>query len=447
MRMLFRKALLLWVFFSLQTIRAEQLDLIDVFQLAQENDQRYLREQSRLHSTQELKTQAFAALLPTISASGSSNWNYLRNKKVGFQGEGLQRYWSHTGQVDINQPIINLDSWILLDQSEYEIAKAEALLASAYQNLILRTTTAYVDVLLAEKTLTLTKAELKARHQVLKQAKLSFEVGILAITDTLEAEARFSATSANVAIAEAAVIDRRAGLQEITGMPMTGMLADLIEEMSLEPPKPSELEEWINYGNNRNRELMAAMSDVQIAKQEIEHQRAGHYPTVSGVASYSFNDNNSTFGLRGETGAIGVRVNVPIFSGGGISARVRQAHHDYEANKHALELTKRAIQRSVTKSYYDVNAKIHQITALKKSVQSFEKTLEAIQAGMEVGSNTLADVLDAQTDLYTAKRDLSEQQYVYLVNWLELRLASGLLENDDVLRLNKYLLTSAEESS
>lgn len=445
MRGLFVITLSLLVLLSLQTVSAEQFDLIDVFQLAQDNDQRYLQEQSRRNSTRELKSQAIAAILPTISATGRSEWNYLRNKKVGFQGEGLQRFWSHTGQVDINQPIFNLDSWILFDQSEYEIAKAEALYAKAYQDLILRTVNAYVDVLLAEETLTLTKAELKARYQVLKQAKLRFEVGMTPVTDSLEAEARFAATSADHAVAEAAVVDAQSGLQEIIGMPIiSGNLTALIADMPLEPPEPAELEEWKNYALNRNRELVAAMSDVNVAKQQIEHQKAGHYPTVSGVASYSFNDNNSTFGLRGESGSIGVQVDVPIFAGGGVSSRVRQAHHDYEANKHTFELTKRSIERSVTKSYFDVKAKINQVSALRKSVQSFDKALEATRAGMEVGSNTLADVLDAQTDLYKAKRDLSEQSYAYLVNWLDLRLAAGLLEQGDVVRLNKYLLVSTE---
>jgi outer membrane protein len=445
MRVLFVLTLPLLTLLNVQSVNSEQLDLIDVFQLAQENDQRYLQEQSRRNSTRELKSQAIAAILPTISATGRSEWNYLRNKKVGFQGEGLQRFWNHTGQVDINQPIFNWDSWILLDQSEYEIAKAEALYAKAYQDLILRIVNVYVNVLLAEETLALTKAELKARHQVLQQAKLRFEVGMAPVTDSLEAEARFAATSADYAVAEAEVVDAQSGLQEIIGIPIiSGNLAALIADMPLEPPEPAELEEWKNYAFNRNRELVAVMSDVNIAKQQIEHQKAGHYPTVSGVASYSFNDNNSSFGLRGETGSIGVQVDVPLFAGGGVSSRVRQAHHDYEANKHAFELTKRSIQRSVTKSYFDVKAKINQVTALRKSVQSFDKALEATQAGMEVGSNTLADVLDAQTNLYTAKRDLSQQLYAYLVSWLDLRLAAGLLEQGDVVRLNKYLLVATE---
>jgi outer membrane protein len=445
MRVLFVLTLPLLTLLNVQSVNSEQLDLIDVFQLAQENDQRYLQEQSRRNSTRELKSQAIAAILPTISATGRSEWNYLRNKKVCFQGEGLQLFWNHTGQVDINQPIFNWDSWILLDQSEYEIAKAEALYAKAYQDLILRIVNVYVNVLLAEETLALTKAELKARHQVLQQAKLRFEVGMAPVTDSLEAEARFAATSADYAVAEAEVVDAQSGLQEIIGIPIiSGNLAALIADMPLEPPEPAELEEWKNYAFNRNRELVAVMSDVNIAKQQIEHQKAGHYPTVSGVASYSFNDNNSSFGLRGETGSIGVQVDVPLFAGGGVSSRVRQAHHDYEANKHAFELTKRSIQRSVTKSYFDVKAKINQVTALRKSVQSFDKALEATQVGMEVGSNTLADVLDAQTDLYTAKRDLSQQLYAYLVSWLDLRLAAGLLEQGDVVRLNKYLLVATE---
>jgi outer membrane protein len=141
-----------------ELVNAETLDLIDVFQLAQQNDPRYLQEQSKRNSTQELKSQAIAVLLPTISATGRSHWNYLRNKKINFQGAGIQRYWSHTGQVDITQPIVNLDGWVLLSQSEHKIAKAEALFAKTYQDLIIRTVNAYFNVLLAEQTLALTNA-------------------------------------------------------------------------------------------------------------------------------------------------------------------------------------------------------------------------------------------------------------------------------------------------
>ncbi len=436
--------ILLLAFQATGLANESNLDLIDVFQLAQQNDPRYLQEQSKRNSTRELKSQAIAVLLPTISATGRSNWNYLRNKKINFQGAGIQRYWNHTGQVDISQPIFNFDSWILLSQSEYKIAKAEALYAKTYQDLIVRTANTYFDVLLAEQTLALTKAELQARQQVLEQATLRFEVGMAPVTSKLEAEARFAATSANVAVADVAVIDARSALQEIIAIPITGNLAALIAELPLEMPEPADLGQWKNYASNRNRELMAAMSDVNVAEKQIEHQKAEHYPTISGVASYSFNDNNSTFGLRGETGAIGVQVNVPIFAGGGVSSRVRQAHYDYQTSRQVYEQAKRSIERSVTKAYYDVKATIDQVTAMRQSVHSFDRALEATQVGMEVGANTLADVLDAQTDLYTAKRDLSKQQYAYLISWLNLRLAAGLLEQDDILRLNNYLLISTE---
>ncbi len=425
-------------------IEAENLDLIDVFKLAQDNDPLYLQEQSSRKSTRELKSQAISVLLPTISATGISNWNYLRNKRVTFQGADIQRYWSHTGQVDVSQPIFNLDGWILLGQSDYQIAKAEALLAKSYQDLIIRTVNAYFDVLLAQETLELTKAELKARYKVREQAKLRFEVGMVPITQKLEAEARYASTSANLAASEVVLIEAKSALREIIGDVSVENLVPLVEQIEMEVPEPADIDRWKLYASNRNRELMAVMSDVNVAKAQIEHERAGHYPTIKGVASYSFNDNGSTFGLRGETGAIGVQVDVPIFSGGGVRSRVRQAHYDYQTSKHVFEQTKRAVERSVIKAFFDVNAKINQVAAMRKSVQSFEKVLETIQLGMEVGSNTLADVLDAQTDLFEAKRDFSKQQYTYLVSWLELRLAAGLLEQQDILRLNNYLLQSRE---
>jgi len=428
-------------------LHAENLDLIDIFQLAEANDPRFLQQKSKRNSSLELKSQAIAVLLPTISATGRSNWNYLRNKKFNFQSVGIQRFWSHTGQIDVSQPIFNLDSWFLLSQSEYQITKAEALLAKSYQDLIIRTVNAYLNVLLAQETVDLTRAELKARQQLLEQAKLRFEVGLAPVTQSLEAEARHAATSASLAAAKAALIDAQSALQEITGHPSSDQLLPLAPELILESPEPGNVNQWKLYAINRNRELMAAVSDVKVAEKQVDREKARHYPTITGTASYSFNDNNSTFGLRGETGLIGVQVNVPIFSGGRIMSRVRQAHYNLQASKQVFEQTKRSVDRSVTKTFFDVKSNIDQVEAIRKSVRSFERVLETIQVGMEVGSNTLVDVLDAQTDFYKAKRDLSSQQFAYLMSWLKLRLAAGLLEQSDVVRLNGYLQNVSEEPS
>ncbi|MCH9696645.1 MAG: TolC family outer membrane protein [Gammaproteobacteria bacterium] len=424
---------------AMNRLGADGLDLIDIFQMAQDSDPQYHQEQARRQSSGELKSQAIAVLLPTITATGRSSWNYLRNKKFSFQGQGIQRYWNHTGQVDVSQPIFNLDGWILMNQSEYQIARSEALLAKSFQDLMIRTVNAYFDVLLAQENLQFTQSELKARNKVLEQAKVRFEVGMAPITQVLEAEARLASSTAALAASEAELIDKKLALQEIIGSPLKQSLAPLVSRLELDYPQPADVEQWKLYAMNRNRELMAAMSDVKVAEKQIEHERAGHYPTINGVATYSFNDNNSTFGLRGETGAIGVEVNVPIFAGGGVSSRVRQAQHDYHVSQQSYEQTRRSIERSVAKAFFDVTSQINQVKAMRKSVASFDKTLETIETGMEVGSNTLVDVFDAQTDLFAAKRDLSQQTYAYLMSWLTLRQAAGLLVQDDIVQMNSYL--------
>ncbi|MCH9696727.1 MAG: TolC family outer membrane protein [Gammaproteobacteria bacterium] len=425
---------------------AQQLDFLTAFELAHNNDPQYLEKKALRQSALEYRSQAIAALLPEIAAIGDSSWNYLRNKKVNFQSQGIQRFWSHIGEVSINQPILDISRWIKLDKSDYQIAKAEAILDQAYQDLIVRTATAYFNVLLQQETLRLTKAELEAQKQTKEQAQLRFKLGLAPVTALLEANAKYLQNSATIAESESALIEAESALVEIIGTAQNSHLVPLIEAFPLESPTPDDLDTWQTYALAGNRQLIAEMSEVMIAKTVIDSEKTGHYPTIEGYSSFAFQDNSSTFGQRGETGVIGVKVKLPIFSGGGINSKVRQAHYQHEASQHKMEVLKRSILRDVKNNYFTVFNAIRQIEALQGSVKNFESTVQATRQGLSAGTHTVVDVLDAQTDLYKAKRDLTEKKHRYLIAWLRLRLASGLLHQDDILKLNQYLLPVVSSS-
>ncbi len=424
-------------------VHTQQLDILDVFEMAQNNDPQYQEQKSLRDSAQEFRTQAIASLLPEISAKGDSSWNYLRNKKVNFQSQDIQRFWSHAGEINITQPILDYSRWVELDESEYQIAKAEALLTMSYQQLIVRTTTAYLEVLLQRETLALTNAELEAQKRTLEQAQLRFELELAPITAVLEAKAKYLQNSATIAASESNVIDAESSLSEIIGNNTIKHLSPLIEKFPLEKPLPADYAGWQAYALAGNRELIAEMSEVMISQAVIDREKTGHYPTVEGYTSYSFQDNSSTFGLRGETGVIGVKVNLPIFSGGGVNSKVRQAHYNHQASKHRLEVLKRSVERDTRNSYYEVLTSIRQVEALQQSVKSFKGVLEATRQGVTAGTHTVVEVLDAQTDLYQAKRDLSEKKHQYLIGWLSLRFTAGLLKQGDIFQLNQYLKHSS----
>lgn len=414
-------------------------DLLGVFELALDNDPTYQQANEERRAAFESKPQAIAKLLPFFSATGSIDWNYLSNRKVGFQGLGLQRFWDSQFTVNLNQPVFHWDYWVQLSQSENQIAQAEAEYQNALQDLMVRTIQAYLDILLAKDTLRFALSEKKSLARQLEQAQQRFNVGLIAITDVLEAQSGFDGARSREIFAENDVDNKKEALREIIG-DYDGKLALLPGEIALMQPDPLDIDQWAVSADNQNLGIIAAQNQAEFTRKTIEFQRSGHYPTVDVIGSYSVQDNSSTFGLRGDVGSVGVQVNVPIFEGGAVNSRTREALYNFNAAKDNLLAVRRQVTRQVKDAYRGVISTISQVEALRATVKSSMSALEATEAGFEVGTRTMVDVVNEQRNLFQAQNNLSEARNNYILNWVSLKESTSSLSEADVSTLNDLLV-------
>jgi len=413
-------------------------DLVETYQLALENDHILKQAYFTKLSVSENKSQSIAQMLPTISASANSSRDRIKNKKNNFQNAGEQYYWSNRFSINFSQPIFHWDHWIQLSQSDNRIAKAEAEYQSELQNLMVKTTEAYFNVLSQQDNLEFTIAEKKAIEGQLEQVKQRFDVGLIAVTDVHEAQAGFDQAKANMIDAENQLDDSKEALREIIGENEINLLG-LGNKIEYSPPVPNDIIEWLQISETNNLNILAAFNGAEVSRKNFSIQQSGHIPTLDIVADYQVVDVTSSFGQRGDTQSVGLQLNVPLFQGGLISSRSKQAHFDYLVSKEKLLSTKRQVKRQLRNTFRDVISSLSRVKALKASVTSSESALEANKSGFEVGTRTMIDVLAEQRNLYRAKRDYSRSRYDYLINGIKLKQATSSLTEKDLHLINQYL--------
>lgn len=432
----FKVTAVLLALFSIQQVYAQ--DLIETYRLALENDPELKSAYFNQFSVAEVKSQSIAQMLPNISLQAGSSWNRLNNTKFTFQGSGIQEYWNHVLTINFLQPVFNWGHWVQLDQSENRIAQTEAEYQAQFQSLIVRTGEAYFQVLAAQDNLEFSVAERKAIAKQLEQAKQRFEVGLIAITDVYEAQAAYDQAYANEIEAANLLDNAKESLRELIGE-NAAELNPLHAEITLDKPEPADISNWTETATNNNFSIIAQLNQAEVARKEVDLQQSAHLPTVDIVANYNLQDNNSSFGLRGDTQSVGLQLNLPIFEGGGTYSRTQQAQYDYQRAKEELTKVKRAVTRQVRNAYRGVLTSISRVKSLTASVKSAESALEATEAGFEVGTRTMVDVLIAQRNLYRSKRDHAKSRYDYLINGIKLKEAAGNLSESDLQQINQFL--------
>jgi outer membrane protein len=303
---------------------------------------------------------------------------------------------------------------------------------------MVKTATAYFRVLGAQDNLQFSTAEKLAISRQLDQAQQRFEVGIIAITDVNEALAAYDQASANEIEAANILDNQKEALREIIGDNAV-VLNRLGEQLPLLKPEPADISAWSESAETANLSIISALNKAEISRKSIDLQRSGHLPQVDLVASYGASDVNSSFGFRGDTQSVGVQLTVPLFEGGAVNSRTRQASYEYEAAKENLTATKRAVKRQVKEAYRGVLSNMEQVEALKAAVKSTESALEASEAGLEAGTRTMVDVLAEQRNLYRVKRDYARSRYDYLLNSIRLKQAASSLDADDLEQINRLL--------
>jgi outer membrane protein len=430
---------------------ASAQDLLQTLELALQRDPRLREAEATRNATLEAKPQSVARLLPSLSLTGELKRNSILSKfeesLLAFIAGGRNiGFWESSASINLTQPIYHHDYWVQLSQADNQIAEAEANYAAEQQNVMLRTSRAYFEVLFAQDSRDFALAEKRAIERQLEQAKARFEVGLIAITDVHEAQAGYDQARANLIQAENQVDNAREALQEIIGEYDID-LAALSEEIPLKGPEPENIDNWSDLAQRSNLNIVAAENRSLVAKKDIDLQFAGHLPTLDLVGSAGFTDTNRPRGIPTEYQIIGMQVNVPMFAGGGVNSRVRQARYQYEAAQENLDGVRRSVKRQVKDAYRGILSAISQVQALEAAVVSAQSAVEASEAGLEVGTRTMVDVLTEQRNLFRTKRDYARARYDYIINSLSLKQAAGTLNPADLAIVNQWLRPNSRAGS
>ncbi len=420
-------------------------DLLDVFRSAQTADAVYGSARAQWAAAQERIPQGRAGLLPQASIAANTQYN---DRSVSARTPGIPestaQFNSNAITLSITQPLVRLQSVTAYEQARTQVDQAEAQLALAAQDLILRVAQGYFDVLLAADNVALAQAQKTAIGQQLEQAKRNFEVGTATITDTHEAQARYDLTLSQEVAALNDLEVRRRALEVIIAQPAPS-LAPLGARLPLQPPEPAQIETWLEEARRANLQVRFAEAGLQFASQSIDRARRGHYPTLDAVASYQDLSQGAgiaglpTPGFDAKIKAIGLQLAIPIYQGGMVSSQVREALATEDRARQDLEQARRTAELNVRQAYLGVSTGIAQVRALQAALVSTQSQLDSTLLGQQVGVRTQVDVLNAQQQLYTARRDLSQARYNYVLSLLRLKAAIGQLTEDDVMRVNQWL--------
>ena len=427
------------------TFGSAQADsLHEIYQLAQQRDPTLRAAAAARAAAVEVKPQSRAGVLPSIGIGGDVSRNSYdeRNPAPGVSNPTYST--NQTYSLNLVQPVFRWDRWVALDQADSLVAQAQAEYAAAEQELMLRVAERYFAVLAAQDTLRLAGKQKASFGRQLEQAQQRFEVGLSAITDVQEAQASYDLILATEIRAENQLASAREQLREIIGEPRENL--DPLQDEGFTPvvPEPQSQQPWVDTALQQNPSLAAARAASEAARQQIGIARAGHYPSVDAVASYSYNDSN--FGGFRETerndGAIGLQLAVPLYQGGYVNSLTREARARFDQAREQLDFTQRNIERQTRDAYLGVVSGISEVRAAEQARTSSATALEAAQTGFEVGTRTIVDVLDAQRTLTEAELRLFQSRYDYLLNSLRLQQAAGTLAPDDLQAMGKWLQTS-----
>lgn len=418
-------------------------DLLQVYRDAQGYDATYAAARAARTAGLEKLPQGRAALLPTINLAANSTWNDTSTKAraPGATTRSVD-YNSNGWNVSLSQPLFRWQNWVGYAQAELSVAVATAQFTQAGQDLILRATQAYFDVLLAQETLATAQAQKIAIAEQLEAARRNFEVGTTTITDTHEAQARFDLAFAQEIVAENDLAVKHQTLRTLTGKEPTA-LKGLKPELQIGRPQPDDIGKWTESAENGNLGVQLAHTGLEIAHREIERQRAGHYPTLDLVATHgksAVGESLSTgVGSDSKTSTIGLQLAVPLFAGGLVSSKEREAVALKEKAQADLDNARRQATLAARQSYLGVSAGLAQVKALEAGVVSSKLAVESNQLGYEVGVRINIDVLNAQSQLFDTRQKLAKARIDTLVAQLKLKAAAGSLSEDDLPAINALL--------
>ena len=431
--------------FSTSSLLAE--NLLDIYNEALKNDPTFKAAEYSYLADKELVVQGRAALLPSLTLSGSTNWNeYYQDKQL------QQEYNSFSSSARLTQPLFRLDSWFQFKQSKSLTNAAEAEFAYEQQNLLVRTAELYFGVLRAIDNLNAAMSEEKAIKKQLDQAQQRYEVGLAAVTEVQEAQLAFDLSVASRTRTEGEVFTAKESLNALVGREIVS-LDGLVNDLNVTNPVPASKEEWARKAVENNFRLQAANLRKYASKNNARSIASNHLPKVDIVGAQTESETNQyAYDGLNTGGAFNITVpdetqrdtyslqlSMPIFQGGAVISRTKQAYAESNKSSEEALFAERSVIQDVRSQYSNVVTLVANLRAQKQAVVSASSALEATKVGYEVGTRNIVDLLQAEKNLYSAERNLANAKYDYLITTLRLHLAAGTLSPENLVEINNLL--------
>lgn len=423
--------------------------LTDIYRQALARDPQLASALSANRAAQELIEQGKALYRPTVNftagaSASQTDIRYINTNFNPFRVQGRSNFEGYNYGVDARQPIYRKQNLIELDRAKTQVSQADKQLHLTQQELMLRVTQAYFDVLIAQDRIDLIAAQKIAILSQLEQAKANFDVGTSTITDVNESQARYDLAQAQEIAAKNDLQIALRTIQAITGE-MPQKLASVRADIKTNPLEQG-MEQWLEVAAINNLNIQIQQDAARLAEQDIARQQAGHLPTFDAVASYTDNyANGSANGIGSElqSAVIGVQLQVPLYQGGAISSRVRQAVYNEQKAKDDIEIARRNAALETQRAYLNLSTSIAQVKAFEQALRSSQSQVDSTKLGYEVGLRTSVDVLNAEQQYFLAKRDLLQSRYNYLINIIRLKSVSGIVSEADLADINQQLVLAA----
>lgn len=406
--------------------------LADIYNQAKENDPTLLSAAAQRDAAFEAVTSSRSTLLPQITLNAGYN--------INRSDEDTRDSDKFTAGINFSQELYQRSSWVTLDVAEKSARQSDASYAAIQQALILRVSQAYFEVLRAQDNLVFVQAEKAAVGRQLEQTKQRFEVGLSAITDVHDAQAQYDAVLADEVLARNDLNNSYEGLREITGQEHSDL--DVLDTRRFSASKPSTpINQLIEEAQQKNLNLLSARIAQDVAKDQISLASSGHLPSLTLDGGYNYTDesNDNTTTYDASDFSVGVNLAVPLYTGGNTTSLTKQAEYNYVAASQDLEASYRSVVRDVRAYNNNISASIGALRAYEQTVVSAKSALEATEAGFDVGTRTIVDVLDSTRRLYDANKSLSNARYDYILSVLQLRQAVGTLSEQDILDIDSGL--------
>lgn len=423
---------------------ARPMDLLQAYQAAQSNDASILAARASAMAERERLPQARSQLFPNLSANLSHNKNRLESTSPNFLGieqTTNTSYPSSNKTLTLRQPVFRKQLMAQYRQATAQVEDAEAALALEEQNLAVRVSGAYFEAMLTHDQLALVLAQQKAYTEQLDAARKTFAAGSGTRTDVDEAQARLDMNLAQEIEARQNVDHTLQQLQTLVNQPIDKLATLTVARLELLNPQPNRLEDWIARAELNNPQLQSLKARVEIARQETEKARSGHYPTLDAIAQWTDSNSESVTNTRQRyvNKTIGVQLNVPLFAGGYVNSQVRQTLAGLERAEQLLEAGRRDLGLRVSKEFRGVTENIPKIRALEQALRSADQMVLSSQKSFQAGSRTVLDISNAEQQRMVVQRDLAQTRYMYLISKIRLLALVGGADTEAVVALNRAL--------